>query len=366
MSEVLLRGVCAGYRGCPVLTGVELAVPAGTTTAVLGGSGSGKTTLLRVIAGFLRPDAGSVVVGGRQVAGDGVWVAPDKRGIGYVRQDGALFPHLSVADNISFGLAWPRRRHRGRVMELLELVGLSTELAGRRPDQLSGGQQQRVALARALAPGPELVLLDEPFSSLDTALRASTREAVARALRAAHATAILVTHDQGEALSFADEVAILDHGRFTQVAAPREIYLEPADEAVAAFLGEALLLPGTADGALVSCALGDLPVAQAHRGGPRGAVRVMVRPEQLKLAPLQPGWPGAQVRGVSFFGHDAVVELDLPGSAGIRARVLGHECPRVGDTVRIEVSGPVRAFPGDATAPPMSAVNRATAPTSAD
>ncbi|WP_298460487.1 ABC transporter ATP-binding protein [uncultured Cellulomonas sp.] len=345
MSEVRLSGISAGYAATPVLDAVDLTVRAGSTTAVLGGSGSGKTTLLRIIAGFLRPTAGEVTIGGRTVAGPGTWVPPERRGVGYVRQEGSLFPHLSVAGNIAFGLPWPRRRHRDRVLELLDLVGLPAELADRQPDHLSGGQQQRVALARALAPGPDLVLLDEPFSSLDTALRASTRQATARALRATGATAILVTHDQGEALSFADEVAILGGGAFRQVAAPPVVYGEPVDAQVAVFLGDAVLVPGTATAGRVDCTLGSLTVRGFVTHGP---VEVMLRPEQIALTRAGAGRVDATVVSIAYFGHDAVVELDLVDDAtrhGIRARVVGLQPPSPGDRVGLDVIGPVRVYP---------------------
>ena len=344
MSELRLHGITVGYGPDAVLESVGLTVPEGSITAVLGGSGSGKTTLLRVVAGFLRPRAGEVRIGGRVVAGDGVWIPPERRGVGYLRQDGGLFPHLSVGANVAFGLPFPRRRHRGRVLELLELVGLPAALADRRPDQLSGGQQQRVALARALAPRPALVLLDEPFSSLDAGLRVATREATAEALRATGATAVLVTHDQGEALSFADEVAILAAGRFRQISSPTVVYREPVDSAVAAFLGEAVLLPGIASRGRVQTGLGELLV-----GGfvPDGDVQVMVRPEQIALTEPGAGRLDAVVGGVRYFGHDAVVQLAASGGVpleGLRARIVGLQAPAPGETVGIEIVGPVRAF----------------------
>ena len=345
MTEVRLRAVTAGYGRETVLDEVDLVVPRGTTTAILGGSGSGKAALLRIVAGFLQPRSGEVLIGDRVVAGAGTWVPPERRGVGYVRQEGGLFPHLSVEGNITFGLPWPRRRHRDRVLELLDLVGLPAHLADRRPDQLSGGQQQRVALARALAPRPGLVLLDEPFSALDTALRAATRDATARALRATGATAILVTHDQGEALSFSDQVAILGAGVVRQAAPPRVVYGEPVDAEVAEFLGDAVLVPGTARNGRVECLLGTLPV----RGYvPRGSVTVMLRPEQITLGPGGAGQLEATVRSVAYFGHDAVVELDLDDptfAAQIRARVVGLQPPEPGDRVSLDVAGPVRAFP---------------------
>jgi iron(III) transport system ATP-binding protein len=177
---------------------------------VLGPSGCGKTTLLRVVAGFLRPDDGQVWLGDELVAGPGVWVAPERRGLGYVAQEGNLFPHLDVAANITYGLTRQQRRARARVGELLEIVGLSGDLASRRPDQLSGGQQQRVALARALARQPDVVLLDEPFSALDAELRVATREAVAAAIAHEHATVVLVTHDPDVARVLPRTVTIRD------------------------------------------------------------------------------------------------------------------------------------------------------------
>ena len=261
-----VTGLRVSYAGHEVLHGVDLRVGAGVT-AVLGPSGCGKTTLLRVVAGFVAPAAGRVVVGGRQVAGGGRPVPPRERGIGYVPQEGALFPHLSVAANIAFGL--PRAERRGpRVAELLDLVELPRTLADRHPHQLSGGQQQRVALARALAPHPALVLLDEPFSSLDAGLRDSTGRAVVRALLASGAAALLVTHDQREALSLADEVAVMSQGAFLQVASPDLLCREPAGPEVAAFLGRAGLVDGEVvlvepDGAVqVRLASGDVLAAR--------------------------------------------------------------------------------------------------------
>ena len=220
MTALTIRGLAKAFDATPVLTGVDLDVPAESLTAVLGPSGCGKTTLLRLVAGFLRPDAGTIAFGEEVVAGPGRFVTPQRRRVGYVPQEGALFPHLDVAGNIAFGLPGRARRSRDRLAELLDLVGLDARLAGQYPHELSGGQQQRVALARALAPRPSVVLLDEPFSSLDAGLRESTGRAVAEVLRSARATAVLVTHDQGEALSLADQVAVMRAGRFLQVASP--------------------------------------------------------------------------------------------------------------------------------------------------
>ncbi|MGA4670147.1 ABC transporter ATP-binding protein [Propionibacteriaceae bacterium Y1923] len=354
MSTLEVHDLRAGYGHTEVLHGVSLTVAEGRTTAVLGDSGSGKTTLLRAVAGFLRPTGGQVTIGSRVVSSGRTWVAPERRGIGYVRQEGGLFPHLSVAGNISFGLprpGWSRRErgHRDRVLELLELVELPAELAERRPAELSGGQQQRVALARALAPEPALVLLDEPFSSLDTGLRASTREATARALRASGATVVLVTHDQSEALSFADEIAVLRSGQVRQVAEPRTIYGEPADPQVATFMGDAVLLAGETAGQQVRCAIGLLPVVGFI---PRGQVDVLLRPEQLRLTQPGQGLADGYVSRVDFYGHDALVTLQLArvdpefseSTTAILARVRGHQTPEVGQLVGLDLVNPVRVF----------------------
>lgn len=356
MSDVRVRDLRAGYGTTEILHGISLTVPSGTTTAVLGDSGSGKTTLLRAIAGFIRPSHGDIEVGGRTMSGPRLWVAPERRGVGYVRQEGGLFPHLSVAGNVCFGLPRPvfgRRgsAHRGRVLELLDLVELPAELADRHPAELSGGQQQRVALARALALEPSVVLLDEPFSSLDTALRTATREATARALRAAAATVVLVTHDQGEALSFADEVAVLRGGEVRQVAAPRVIYGEPIDPHVAAAMGDAVMLKGEGLGPVVHSALGTLTVIGFV---PRGSVDVLLRPEQIRVTTPSQSSVTAVVTNVRFFGHDAVVDLDLrgtepddwagTGASALRARVHGNETPRVGAVVGLTIVGPARVF----------------------
>lgn len=337
-----IRDVTAGYAGRPVLDAVSLTVADGVT-AVLGASGCGKTTLLRVVAGFVTPTAGAVSVAGRPVAGSGRAVPPRARGVGYVPQEGALFPHLTVAGNIAFGLARSERRSaagRARVAELLDLVELPHALADRHPHELSGGQQQRVALARALAPRPSLVLLDEPFSSLDAGLREETGRAVTRAVRASAAAALLVTHDQGEALSLADQVAVMADGRFLQVAAPATVYLEPAHAAVAAFLGHATLLPGTATAGAVSCALGQV---MPRTAAPDGPVEVAVRAEQVVVAPDGP--LEVEILEVSYGGHEATARARLASGAVIALRTPAATVPASGSRVRVRVEGSVSVFP---------------------
>jgi iron(III) transport system ATP-binding protein len=342
MSSLTVTGLTKAFTATPVLTGVDLHVPAGSLTALLGPSGCGKTTLLRLVAGFDDPDAGIVALGDRVVAGAGRAVPARRRGIGFVPQEGGLFPHLTVAGNVTFGLPRRLRADRGRVAQLLSLVGLDTELADRSPHQLSGGQQQRVALARALAPEPTLVLLDEPFSSLDAGLREDTRQAVSAALRAAGATAVLVTHDQAEALSMADQVAVLRGGRLVQLTDPRTLYRRPADLDVAAFVGESVVLDAEIRDGRARCVLGSLPVEGPAGDGP---ARILLRPEQLRLAPPLGSGPRGRVRSVDFYGHDSRVWLDLSGGGTVTARLDGADLPAVGEDVGIEVSGTALAFP---------------------
>lgn len=341
-----LRQVHAGYPGVPVLHGVNLEVPAGSLVAVLGGSGCGKTTLLRTVAGFHPIDGGTIHVGGTLVAGDGVDVVPQKRRVGLVPQEGALFGHLDVAANVGFGLRRAGRR-TSRVAELLEIVGLAGY--GRRmPAELSGGQQQRVALARALVPGPALVLLDEPFTALDAGLRAEVRDQVRAALRATGATAVLVTHDQQEALGAADLVAVLRDGRVVQAGPPREIYREPVDLGVGTFVGDAVVLRATATAGRASTALGLVPVV-----GPDGPGRVLLRPEQLRIRPHGP--VGANASGLAavsatvvevvFHGHDTSVLLRVE-DLDVRSRTADPTIPAVGDRVLVSIDGSARFYPG--------------------
>ncbi len=319
------------------VAGAVLRVDAGELVALLGPSGSGKTTLLRIIAGFESPDAGTVEIAGRLVAGEGAWEEPDRRRIGMVFQDGALFPHLTVAANVAFGE--PRE---ARTRECMDLVGLS-DRAGDYPHELSGGERQRVALARALAPEPEVVLLDEPFASLDAGLRLALREEVAQILRAAGASALLVTHDQEEALSLADKLSVIRDGVVAQAGTPEDVYARPASRWVAEFLGDADVVPGTADRGVVECELGRFPTDRALGG----AVEVVVRPESLALdsAPSGDGGADALVVGRSFYGHDQLVRLELPSGLRLRSRSLGFPTWHPGDRVRIRVEGPISVLP---------------------
>ncbi|MGH6968080.1 MAG: ABC transporter ATP-binding protein [Stellaceae bacterium] len=343
MSQLRIQGLTKRFSGRPVLEGVDLAVQSGELLVVLGASGCGKTTLLRLVAGFEHADAGLISIGGVVVAAEGLHQPPERRGVGYLAQEGALFPHLTVAGNISFGLERGPGRKR-RIGELLEAVGLPQDYAKRFPHQLSGGEQQRVALARALAPAPRLVLLDEPFAALDAALRQEIREMVVGVLRRASATAVLVTHDQSEALSIGDRIAVLRGGRIAQVADPVSLYRGPADAGLAQFVGEAMLVPAVAANGLAHSSLGVFPIASGRRDGP---VEVMIRPEQVKLVAFgTPGSIRAQVTDVTFYGHDAMVRLIVSGQPEITlsARLFGQQVPQGAD-VGVAIEGEIVAYP---------------------
>ena len=350
MSSLTITGVTRSFGATRAVDEVTLHVPHGSFTAVLGPSGCGKTTLLRLIAGFLVPESGTIAFGDELVAGDGVRpVPPQTRRVGYVPQEGALFPHLDVAANIAFGLPRGARTDASghdRVAEMLDLVELPTHFRDRRPDELSGGQQQRVALARSLAPRPAVVLLDEPFSSLDASLRGSTARAVRRALEASNTTAVLVTHDQDEALSLADQVAVMRAGRLVQAGSPSQVYLSPSDPQVAEFVGRAVVLPGTAYDAHATCALGEVVLTEPARGD----VSLMIRPEQVFVDMTHDDGARGTVEQVSYYGHDCAVQVRLDDGTSVLSRTSGVVRPAAGDTVHLRVTGLVLAFRPGGTA----------------
>lgn len=366
-SSVLVaaEGVRKAFGERTVLEGVSLEVWERSLTAILGASGSGKTTLLRLIAGFERADAGTITLGDRVVDGPRTYVPPERRHIGYVPQEGALFPHLNVAANVGFGLGSgslrrQRREVDRRVAELLQLVGLEG-FERRLPHELSGGERQRVALARALAGRPALVLLDEPFSSLDVELRTSMRREVVEVLEKAGATAILVTHDQDEALSMADRVAVLQRGRIVQYDEPAILYSRPVNGEVARFVGHGNLLLGRLENGVVHSVLGAISVELGAPAPDRCAVGVLVRPEQIDLTrgdrvPDGERLPHGVVTSREFHGHDVLVgiRLDEPAwgqapatsRAGFEffARLPGPEAPEPGTRVAIRVRGTAAAW----------------------
>ncbi len=335
---VRVRHAAKSYTGIAAARDVSLELPRGQLMALLGPSGCGKTTTLRLIAGFERLDAGEIAIGGQVVANGRVHVPPERRRVGMVFQEYALFPHLNVAQNVRFGLHHYAGDADRRVAQVLEMVGL-TGFATRMPHELSGGQQQRVALARALAPEPELVLLDEPFSNLDAGLRVRVRAEVRSILRHANATAIFVTHDQEEALSLVDAVAVLIDGEVRQVDAPQKLYRQPVDRAVATFLGDANLLMGTATGRRVECELGVLePVMEIH-----GAVEALVRPEMITVMPAGADSP-CRVRHILYFGHDQLVTVQLGSGQLVDARMGPMYHFAAGQPVHLRVQGPVMCY----------------------
>ena len=355
MNALTLEDLVVGYGGPAVVRGVSLDVSDREFLAILGASGSGKTTLLRSIAGYLRPTSGTITVAGDVVSGPHTWVPPEKRHIGVVPQEGALFPHLDVAGNIAFGLARDKKQARARVDEMLEMVDLRG-LGDARPHELSGGQQQRVALARALAPEPALVLLDEPFSSLDAALRSEVRTQVRELLRDIGTTTIVVTHDQEEALSLADRVAVMADGRLQQVDAPWAIYERPASLAVARFVGDLVELPVLAlEGTTARTALGAIQVAAEGSAmtSPTADSRVVLRPEQLVLVASRPVGEGADgegrgspgvVESIRYHGHDSLTTVRLDEGPAVAVRAPGGVGVVPGDRVRVMVTGSGRLF----------------------
>jgi iron(III) transport system ATP-binding protein len=308
------RNLSKKFDDVCAVNGVNLTLHKGHFLALLGPSGCGKTTMLRLLAGFEPPDRGEIEIAGRPAGGDGLHVPPEQRNVSMVFQEYALFPHMNVARNVAYGIPKGVDKDK-RVRETLRLVGLN-DVKERMPHELSGGQQQRVALARALASDPDVVLLDEPFSNLDAGLRRQVRSEVRRILRQAHATVIFVTHDQEEALSLADEVAVMMEGRIVQVDTPLNLYRRPVSRQVATFLGDANFLPGRADHNRVTCELGQLSTACIHRG----PVEVLLRPEELQLIPNQAG--SAKVIKREFFGHDQLVGVRLESGTRLQSRLL--------------------------------------------
>ena len=337
-------GLGHSYGDAPVLEGVSLAVPRGELAAVLGASGAGKSTLLRSIAGFVTPRTGDVHVSGALVASGGnELLAAERRGVGMVFQDYVLFPHMSVADNVGFGLhGWSAAEASLRVSELLELVGLG-DRGSSRPAELSGGQQQRVALARALAPRPAVLLLDEPFANLDATLRRELGEQIRRLLAEQGVAGLLVTHDHVAALELADSVVVLgprqpgEAATVLQAGRPDEVYREPATALVAELSGDVILLEGTVrTPGIASTRLGELPV----RGDAAGAVTVCLRPEQMTFVASSDG--DCMVERRSFAGGGWRVTVSSPAGA-FAITWQGDEAPEVHARGAVQIRGSGRA-----------------------
>ncbi|MBS42110.1 MAG: ABC transporter [Nocardioides sp.] len=351
-TALALSSVTKAYAGTPAVREVDLALDPGEVVTLIGPSGCGKSTLLRLVAGLEVPDEGTVSVGGRTVAGEGAWVPPERRRVGLVFQDHALFPHLDVARNVAFGLdGLPRGERVGRVAEVLDLVGLA-HLSQRAPHELSGGEQQRVALARALAPRPAVVLLDEPYSNLDANLRVQVRADTLAVLRESGSAAVVVTHDQVEALAMGDRMAVMRDGAICQVGTPEEVYERPATRFVATFMGEADFLPAHVRDALLTSEVGVVSTVPGW-GGVDAEVEVMLRPHEVALRAV-PG-SGAVVERVDYQGAVAVHVVRLPSGRTVRSGRHGHRLP-VGAEVDVSVVAGARPvlLSGDRamTAPP--------------
>lgn len=358
-AAVTLRAVSVAYTNTAdgdvvAVERVDLDVEAGSIVALLGPSGCGKTSLLRAIAGLEEPSSGEIVIGGRTVSTSPdpasstkrTWVQPEQRDVGMVFQDGALFPHLTVHQNIVFGLRAARKKYSrpeiaARVAELLELVDLA-DYGDRMPGTLSGGQQQRVALARSLAPQPKVLLLDEPFSALDTALRVQVRAEVARIVRDIGVTTIFVTHDQDEAFVLGDKVAVMRRGRIKQSGTPDELYRSPCSPWVAGFVGEANFVAGLvaneATSHVAATPIGVIAIDDRRTDVDDQQVQVLVRPEQIALVPWTDGGDrqvgeGAVVTAVEYYGHDVRYELELDDGTGLAARTHSTELFGRGDRV---------------------------------
>lgn len=337
MTALKIDGLTVTYAARPVLNELSLQVPSGAFAAVLGPSGCGKTTLLRAIAGFVAPFSGTIRFGDQLVSVSSIVVPPERRKVGYVAQEGALFPHLTVAENIGFGIT-DNKFKKDLIPDLLDLIGM-TKFANRMPAELSGGQQTRVALARALAPEPRVMLLDEPFSALDAALRDELRTEVSELLKKRQTTTLMVTHDREEALVTADLVALMRHGQIVQTGSPTEVYHQPASPEVAISTGDVLLLESIKDAAGNI----DSVLTPTKLGTDQVVGKLVIRPEEIRIKSAGSG-VSAQVVDLDYYGHDAVVHLDASGSR-INVRISGDLKVKVGDLVGLEHVGPIRWFP---------------------
>ncbi|MFQ5971420.1 MAG: ABC transporter ATP-binding protein [Alphaproteobacteria bacterium] len=339
MDALALESVSHRYGDILAVDSVELAVRPNELGCLVGPSGCGKTTLLRVAAGLEPLQRGRILSDGAVVAGDGRSVPPEGRGVGFVFQDYALFPHLNVIDNVAFGLdRLPPRERRDRAATTLERLGMARQ-ARAYPHELSGGQQQRVALARALAPRPRVMLLDEPFSGLDTRLRNQVREEAVQVLKESGAATLMVTHDPEEAMFMADWVAVMRDGRIEQVGAPAELYFQPASSFVAGFFGEVNRIVGRVEGGHVRTPLGDVS-ANGHAEGT--AVDVLIRPEALKVRPASEGEPDCtgKVERARLLGRTSLVRVAVnteDRALYLNARVPGRYLPRRNVTVALHL-----------------------------
>lgn len=338
-TMIELKSITKRYDAMTALREASLSVSRGTFLTLLGPSGCGKTTFLRLLAGIQTPDEGEIWLNGRMVAGAKTFIPPEQRRVGMVFQDYALFPHLDVANNVNFGVKGNATEKSQRVSQMLKLVGLDG-YEKRMPYLLSGGQQQRVALARALAPMPDIMLLDEPFSNLDTALRAQLRAEVRDILRSANMTTVFVTHDQQEALCLSDKIAVIFEGVIQQVGTPEQLYNTPLSQQIAAFMGEANFLPAQANGSKAQSALGEHNLLQPVRG----AVNLLIRPERLHIEPsFKQGTP-AQVQWREYYGRNQRIGVQLEDGTNLIISTDTQSVYERGDNVRVSVFAPLLAF----------------------
>ncbi len=343
-TSLEVTSLTVNLGGRKVLDDLSITIEAGTFTAILGPSGCGKTTLLRAIAGLVAPDSGTIRFGKQLVSVSSLVLPPHKRRIGYVPQEAALFPHLSVAQNIAFALDkenYTKDRRRAIVNEMLDLIGLA-HFGDRMPSQLSGGQQTRVALARALAIEPKIVLLDEPFSALDAALRNELREEVSTLLKKRETTTLMVTHDREEALVTADMIALMREGKIVQHGTPAEVYFAPATPYAAVSTGDALVLPAKRDGEKVFHPLTAGVSSESSESG-----TIVIRPEEIAVSLDSTRGQRAIVTKIEYYGHDAVIEFGLIESAylgTLKARITGHSEFHLGQSIYVDHQGPIRWF----------------------
>ncbi len=341
MTSLEIKDLAVRIGEREVLNSLNLQVPAGSFTAILGPSGCGKTTLLRAIAGLVRPSAGAIRFGKQLVSVSSLVLPPHKRNIGYLPQDAGLFPHLTVADNVGFALGKIPKEDRDQLItNMLDMVGLPG-FANRRPTELSGGQQTRVALARALVMKPSLVLLDEPFSNLDEALREEIGDEVVRLLKNTGTTTLMVTHDREDALVSADLIALMRDGTVVQTGSPAEVYLKPLSADIAVSTGDILTLPAVKYGAKVFTSPLHQSRIPARKSGEPG--ELLVRPEEIRVHPPRHRGAKAVISRIHYYGHDAVLELKVAEPAReLKVRVAGPLEFAVGDAVSLEHIGPIR------------------------
>ncbi len=349
MTSLEIRDLGVKFESRQILSKLNLTIEAGAFAAILGPSGCGKTTLLRTIAGLITPAEGTIRFGKQLVSVSSLVLPPHKRNIGYVPQEGGLFPHLTVAENVGFALGKKiSRDERQSIIEsMLTLVGLSG-FEKRLPQELSGGQQTRIALARALAMKPAMVLLDEPFAALDQALRAGISEEVVALLKSTNTTTVMVTHDREDALVSADVIALMRSGSVVQSGTPAEVYLKPISADVAESTGDVVTIPAVQsnEGRYFS-------VLHRSDGLPQDGSKgeLLVRPEEIRVsAHSTASGVTATISRINYYGHDALLELEFAGMAKlIRARVAGPMNFEVGQTVFVEHQGPIRWVSGNAT-----------------